>query len=536
MGQATAIEWTATVNADGSSTQGASWNPIRARRKDTGKQGWACVKVSPGCANCYAKTLNGRNLPECGTGLDYTVPALSLVDFFIDEKTLEQPLRWKRPRKIFVGSMTDLFGEFVPDAFIDRIFAVMALCPQHTFICLSKRSKRMKEYLNDPRRNRLILSEIRRVGDRKRREHMALDEAPRSRGKAGRRILDGIDNQSLRPSEGGIQNPPRVPADKCFDQRNQNDGIGTPGSVDSLQWANSGGVDNQPHEWGEGRQSVRKSGTGDYVGATQARDLRAEREPASAKGVASSENAPYRAGCIQDQGSERKRADDDGNSGTVFDESEGHFRDLHSKDMEAYQLAWPLLNLWLGVSVEDQQRADERIPDLLAIPAAVRWVSYEPALGPVDFTRIAVSDGTKRNALTGEFYDVEFVSADRRQRGTMTVKTEPSLDWVIVGGESGPGARPFNIAWARNTIRQCRESGVAVFVKQMGAVPMLDEKEWRHGVDTTGRTPLLSAKNHTKVPAGYVPLALKNRKGGDMAEWAENLRVREFPEVRAGCQ
>lgn len=365
MGQATAIEWTATVNADGSSTQGASWNPIRARRKDNGKQGWACVKVSPGCANCYAENLNGRNLPECGTGLDYTVPALAQVEFFIDEKTLEQPLRWKRPRKIFVGSMTDLFGEFVPDAFIDRIFAVMALSPQHTFIVLTKRAKRMREWFTTDR--------------------------------------------------------PKI----------LNDLIIRPGGV--------------PDGWSHHAAFVQRDG-------------------------------------------------------------------IHG---------WPLPNVWLGVSVEDQQRADERIPDLLMTPAAVRWVSYEPALGPVDFYRITELLG--RNS-SRTFSALEYV--DPLNLG----RARPTLDWIVVGGESGPGARPFEIAWARDTIRQCRAAGVRCFVKQMGAVPIIAGARQHHYDfgEAIGRKAKFS-----EFEGERWRVHLKNRKGSDMAEWPEDLRVREFPEVRA---
>jgi protein gp37 len=129
MSENSKIEWT-----------DASWTPVRARRKDNGKVGVACVKVSPACKNCYAERFNMRNLPVHGTGLPYTVEALDQVEIFLDEEMLLVPLKWKKPRKIFVCSQTDLFGEFVPDEMIDRVFAVMALCPQHTFQVLTKRA------------------------------------------------------------------------------------------------------------------------------------------------------------------------------------------------------------------------------------------------------------------------------------------------------------------------------------------------------------------------------------------------------------
>lgn len=139
---------------------------------------------------------------------------------------------------------------------------------------------------------------------------------------------------------------------------------------------------------------------------------------------------------------------------------------------------WPPRNLSLGVSVENQIYADERMPVLLQSPAAVRFISYEPALGPVDF-------------------------------GPWLIR----LDWVIIGGESGPKARPFDVAWARSTIRQCREAGVACFVKQLGASPYY-----------TAFNPNAPAFDDDEI---FVKL--NDPKGGDIDEWPEDLRVQEFP-------
>lgn len=115
MADNTKIEW-----AD------ASWNPIRARVKEPIAKmrggeligiiqpwGYHCERVSPGCKNCYAATMNGRMLPAWGTGLDYTVPNREKVEIFLDEKEMFKPMKWKKPRRIFVCSMTDLFAEFV---------------------------------------------------------------------------------------------------------------------------------------------------------------------------------------------------------------------------------------------------------------------------------------------------------------------------------------------------------------------------------------------------------------------------------------
>jgi protein gp37 len=170
---------------------------------------------------------------------------------------------------------------------------------------------------------------------------------------------------------------------------------------------------------------------------------------------------------------------------------------------------WPLKNVWLGVSVEDQRTADERIPVLLSLPAAVRWVSYEPALGPVRFERIESEDGEAWvNALTGWW------------SGNDT--PWPSLDWIVVGGESGPGARPFDLAWARSTISACREAGVPVFVKQLGAHPV---------VSVEGALVARGLYPTDMGPAGRrpEPWHLDDHKGGDPSEWPEDLRVREWP-------
>lgn len=143
MADNTSIEW-ARHPVTG---RGASWNPILASRKDNGKVGYHCEHVSPGCVNCYAETFNGRQLPNRGTGLPFKPGHRDEVDIFIDQKILLDPLRWREPRGIFVCSMTDLFGEFVPDYLIDSVLAVAALRPDHVFMVLTKRPKRASEYL-----------------------------------------------------------------------------------------------------------------------------------------------------------------------------------------------------------------------------------------------------------------------------------------------------------------------------------------------------------------------------------------------------
>jgi protein gp37 len=145
-----------------------------------------------------------------------------------------------------------------------------------------------------------------------------------------------------------------------------------------------------------------------------------------------------------------------------------------------------LPNVWLGVSVEDQKRADERIPLLLQIPAKIRFLSCEPLLGPVDLGRFCFSRLSLHHDELVKF-----------------------LHWVIIGGESGPKARPCSIDWIREIALQCKSAGVPVFVKQLGAYVVFDNPSEPAGASYVGK--------------------LKDRKGGDPFEWPTDLRVREFP-------
>ena len=184
---------------------------------------------------------------------------------------------------------------------------------------------------------------------------------------------------------------------------------------------------------------------------------------------------------------------------------------------------WPLgrpnPRVWLGVSCEDQATADERIPLLLQTPAAKRFVSYEPALGPVDFTRWLGYDpvyeaGTGRSGLRSPPSGGREPALDRdgvrdlrqdslEDRAPRTL----GLDLVIVGGESGPGARPCDVAWIRSTVEQCKAAGVACFVKQLGAVPYDGMVLLRGGSQDY----------------------MRSRAGSDPSEWPEDLRVQEWP-------
>lgn len=142
----TAISW--CVNPDG--TPGETWNPIRARNRVTGKRGWYCEPVHLGCKYCYAGDQNAKRGDSGGTGLPYKPGHRGDVEIYLDEKTLRAPLHWRKPRTIFPCSMTDLYGPWVPDPWLHRIKAVQAITPQHTYIELTKRPKRRREYLSTP--------------------------------------------------------------------------------------------------------------------------------------------------------------------------------------------------------------------------------------------------------------------------------------------------------------------------------------------------------------------------------------------------
>lgn len=137
--------------------------------------------------------------------------------------------------------------------------------------------------------------------------------------------------------------------------------------------------------------------------------------------------------------------------------------------LDMWPFGWPK-NVWAGATVEDQRRANERIPLLIRVPAQVRFLSCEPLLEHVD----------------------------------LGLSPDGGIDWVICGGESGGGAREFHIAWARNLLDQCRMAGAAFLMKQLGAV----------------------------ANDGLVRLRTKDRKGGDWDEWPIDIQVREYPAPR----
>lgn len=306
MADNTKIEWTHQPG-----TKGCTWNPIRAENTETGKIGWYCEHESHACDFCYAEAKNCNTF--FGNGLPYKPK--TPVRVFLDEKAVVQPLRWRVPRTIFVCSMTDLFGRWVKDEWIDRIFAIAALCPQHTFVILTKRPRRMQHYV---------------------------------------RYL-------------------------C----NRDDFVADAG-LELNGWPKNA----HPDRTAEKRMSI----------------MAKVRNPES-----------------------------------------------------------PLPNVWLGVTAEDQPNADARIPFLLDTPAALRFVSIEPMVGPVD-----LYNGDPDPRLGGHQARHTFIGDWWEPGDNPKGPSRHGLDWVICGGESGKDARAIHPDWARSLRDQCAAAEVPFFFKQWG--------------------------------------------------------------------
>lgn len=297
MAQNSNIEWT-----------DATWNCIRG-----------CSRVSEGCRNCYAERVAMR---FSGPGKPYEGlvkianghPQWTGKVKFVKEH-LADPLKWKTPRRVFVNSMSDLFHDGLTVEQIDQVFAVMALCREHTFQVLTKRPARMLEYMLN------------------------------------------------------IQNE-----------------------------------DKDTHRW---------SGLACEIS-----------------------DSPCAAGVIED-------------------------------------LDWPPKNIWLGVSCENQATADERIPLLLQTPAAIRWVSAEPLLAPLDIEHYLAMTCRKWDTDPPNPIGCDGEKCPGRR-----------LDWIVAGSESGPGARFAELDWFRSLRDQCVEARVPYFLKQFAErgkkipLPMLDGKQW----------------------------------------------------------
>jgi protein gp37 len=179
---------------------------------------------------------------------------------------------------------------------------------------------------------------------------------------------------------------------------------------------------------------------------------------------------------------------------------------IHMLGDSEFSVQWPYLNVWLIVSVENQKAADERIPFLLQTPASVRGLSLEPLLEEVNLNKVAYHQGYGTSwidCLAGRKYSIT------PGAGSGDPWSECSrIDWVIVGGESGPNARPFRLDWAKCLRDQCKEASVKYFLKQFGSN---------------------AYQSTTSAFAPYQRIRLKDPKGGDPEEWPEDVRIREYP-------
>lgn len=334
MGDKTGISWT-----------DASWNCIRG-----------CSRVSEGCRHCYAETMAGRFSDEgmpyyqlakrTKTGAKWT----GKIDF-IPEHLLD-PVRWQKPRRIFVNSMSDIFHENLSFEHIAAIFAVMLIAKRHTFQVLTKRAKRMREWFQW----------------------------------AGRLTMPELIGFAYRALEGH------------------------PGELKTLT-----------------------------------------------------------------------RAD---------------------KELGAY--TWPLPNVWIGVSTENQEAADERIPDLIACPAVVRFLSCEPLIGPLVLQgdSVSIAGGTHaRMYLRG-------VSGDIR------------IHWVIAGCESGPGMRPCHHSWLRSLREQCQAADTRYFLKQATGA-----QEGGHRLYPSGQAARSEVVDVVKAGKGS-----KTKPGGVIERpYLDGFQHQEFP-------
>lgn len=199
---------------------------------------------------------------------------------------------------------------------------------------------------------------------------------------------------------------------------------------------------------------------------------------------------------------------------------------MHVVDPERGVWSWPgwddaMRNVWFGTSVENQKAANERIPWLLKCPATVRFLSAEPLLEPISLNtplKIFTHKGPPC-CIDREGYHQLGDGLKPKFREARNLQ----IHWVIVGGESGPRARPCDLEWIRSIIEQCKQADVACFVKQLGADAYTDTTcTCGHNSDGSWKGPAACF-----ACAGRLPL--KDSHGGDMSEWPEDIRIRQFP-------
>ena len=406
----------------------------------------------------------------------------------------------------------DLFHPSVPFEFIDRVFAIMALCPQHTFPCLSKRPKIMQNYFKKalPRISALVYNEkygqrksifrddtSRRIRDRFAGQNMASNETSREGSKDGRGVLPGGDSKSLCKGEGGILNDKRVSLHNSNPQRSTDGDRSTQGDLDLSQQANSKRLDYQSRKRNKRRQSPRKSNPNDIQPTEVSCFESIESKSSQATGKQASKDISNRKSSFRNSETSQKGNDDKRHSGQIQNETKGNIGNLQPPDVEAH-LVWPLPNVWLGVTAENQEMADKRIPVLLQIPAVVRFVSIEPMLERMNISEIDTghkwpfkSETSKLMPLVGGSYSQREDSVlDSNPESRFMDVSGPKMDQVIIGCESGPNRRPCKLEWIQDIVNQCKDADIKVFVKQ---------------------------------------LSINGKVEHDINEWPESLRLREMP-------
>lgn len=503
-----------------------SINPIRARLKsDRRKVGHYCEKISSGCANCYSSNFQPRfGLPMFG---GTSGPRRDEVELFLDQSKLDEVLRRKKPTKYFWCDMTDLFGEWVPDEWIDRCFAVMALTPHHTHQVLTKRAGRLHKHMTYRDSPTFIGIEMNRLMPGWR------DEGPPVGGEVGSRqywplpnVWLGVSVENQQTADERIPPLLKTPAAVRFlscepllsavdlseyirynplYDINRTDGrvsvSGSPGRPDrgptGRLGVEGGRGEGEPLEQNDDPQRGDAApDRRDDLGRIQAREDHAPREtgdgwcpPPSVPGLLRAD--PTRAD-RQPQESERGQGGQQaGESGT------GHIRGAGSS-----------LDIGAGSEAERSRRGEEQSGETSGKSGS----GDQEASGGRGETQ--VDSGGLRNLGQDSLED--------RQRAKV------GLSWLIVGGESGRGARPFDPNWARSLLGQCKAAGVAFFMKQMGSRPM-------YFADSL---PCQQSPESIMLHGDYDPepleMRLKDSKGGDPAEWPEDLRVRQFPASAAG--
>jgi len=397
----------------------ATWNPA------TG-----CTPISAGCDHCSARRTANRLRGR------YGYPADDPFRVTLHKDRLDEPRHWRKPRRVFVCSMSDLFHPAVPDEFIVCVLQIIADCPQHTFQVLTKRAERMASFFADwwnPQRQ-VPMPKHRAVEGK---TSAALFLRQPCCTECGRFFMGCLNGRKKWKDEAITPN---------YRDGVDSDWWGHPsGLCDAFKWSRLGNQHGVAVEMEQTHLAVRA-------------------------------------------------------------------------DALAGPFPSPLKNLWLGVAVESADYLD-RIGHLMQTPAAVRFVSLEPLLGFVDPTMVPTKVG-------GAYYDA-LLGRDYNTTTGYENTGGPGLDWVIVGGESGPGARPMKPDWARSIHGQCEAAGVPFFFKQRGEWVLSDEVP--AGYADTYSSKRRGSRNPCRIVDGDLMVRVDRKAAGrilDGRTWDE------MPEVR----